>query len=86
MSLTGEIGLDSNLEIESYLGELGSRFPMLDIVTGYDIAQQDETPSIVLSDPALDLIVKEIGTASEGDPVKRRACEILSLNMGRWTV
>ena len=86
LSLTGEISSDSNLEVESYLGELGSRFPMLEVVTGYDIAQPDETPSTVFSDPAIDRIVNEIDTASERDHVKRRACEILILNMGRWTV
>ena len=86
LSLTGEIGLDSNLEVESYIEELSTRFPMLEVVTGYEIAQQDEPPSVVLSDPAIDRIVNEIDTASERDPVKRRACELLSLNMTRWTV
>ena len=38
---------DSNLEVESYLGELGSRFPMLEVVTGYDI-KPDETQNVFL--------------------------------------
>ena len=58
----------------------------MEVVNGYEIAQQDEAPSVVLSDPAIDRIVNEIDTASERDPVKRRACELLSLNVTRWTV
>ena len=40
------------------------------------IAQQDEAPSVVLSDPAIDRIFNEIDTASDRDPVKRRAREL----------
>ena len=86
LSLTGEISLDSNLEVESYIEELSTRFPMLEVVNGYEIAQQDEAPSVVLSDPAIDRIFNEIDTASDRDPVKRRARELLVLNVTRWTV